>query len=69
MSLDPENDEAFVITQKPVLEGTKKFRDSKQVQPALNLKTLTAQQTAIYSNAELFNFLNIVLPQNTPILH
>ena len=61
MALDFDNDEQSVMTPKPVLQTIPMLLETKQFQPALNPNSSTAQDAAIYSNAELAMSYNRVL--------
>ena len=60
MVLDPENDEQYVLTPKPVLRAIIMLFQTKQVHSAKNPNIFTAQECGIYSKAELTNSLNLL---------
>ena len=61
IALDPDLDEHYVLTPKPVLRANPKLFKPNQIQTAISPNTFTAQDAGIYSNAELTNFWNRVL--------
>ena len=60
-ALDPDTDERYVLTPKPVLRATQILFEPKQVQSADSPISFTAKETGIHWNAELTHFWNRIL--------
>ena len=61
IALRLDTDEHYLLTPKFVLRVTPMIVQPKQVQSDINPITFTAQETEIYSNAELTNFWSLIL--------
>ena len=61
IALDPDNDEQYVRTPKPVLRATPTLFEPKQVQSAIGPYTFTAQEIRSYSNVRLAILWNRIL--------
>ena len=60
IAIDTDNEKQFVLTPKHELRATSVLFEPKQFKSAICTKTFTAQETGVYSNAELTNFWNRV---------
>ena len=63
MSLDPDTDQIYVLTQKPITKDPPLLFEPIQVNPDFSPNTFTAQDAGIYSQKELKLLWNRVFTQ------
>ena len=68
IDLDPDNNNQYLLTPRPVLWATLKLFEPKWVQSAINPNTFSAQEAGISSNPDLTKFWSTVFSRNTLIL-
>ena len=59
IALDLDKNDHYVATPKPVLRGTPRLLEPKQLLSAMIPKNFTAQETRTNSNAEITNFRSV----------
>ena len=61
ITLDPDTDQYYILTPKPIKNDPPLLFEPKQIQTAISPNTFTAQEAGIYSQTELKQFWNRVL--------
>ena len=68
IALDPDTDQYYVLTPKPIKRDPPLLFEPRQIQTAISPNTFTAQEAGIYSNQELQHFRTIFHLPNTLII-